>query len=197
MSTLIRTITNTSSLVSHTLFIPGYDPKNPVILAPSATLDLLSALSAETLHAMQDQLNALVTDGSITVAATIDSSLLWPATTPSIVGAATLPGVHANFGPTTLFHVTTTGMYQISYYIVNTTGGSGGDAVGQVVFNFVDPSGPNAIYASMPSGIGATLLGNGIRPVLAVAGSDITFTEGSGVFAGGLVMEIAATVTTL
>ena len=98
MTNLIRSVTNTSSLVSHTLFVPGYDPENPVVLAPSATLDLLSVLSGETLHAMQGQLNALVTDGSITVAAYIPSASLWPAAGFSYVMSSDTQVV---FNPTT------------------------------------------------------------------------------------------------
>ena len=196
MTNLIRSVTNTSSLVSHTLFVPGYDPENPVILAPSATLDLLSVVSGETLHAMQAQLNALVAEGSITSAATIPSANLWPAANPSTAGSDHRVGVAADFGPVTLFTVTTPGMYQINNYIVNTTSGSGGDSVGQLVFNFPDSSGGNAIYANMPSGTNATLLGNTTGAFWATAGN-ITYTLGSAVFAGGLRMEISATVTAL
>jgi hypothetical protein len=80
MATLFtRSITNTSSTVTLNLFIPGYDRHNPVTVAPSTTLDLLTVIDEETLHAMQGQLNALVADGSATVAAQISSSNLWPA----------------------------------------------------------------------------------------------------------------------
>jgi hypothetical protein len=197
MTNLIRSVTNTSSMVSQTLFVPGYDPENPVVLAPSATLDLLSVVSAETLHAMQPGLNLLISQGAITTAATIPSANLWPAANPSTEASVNLPHVVANFGPTTLFTVPSTGMYQINYYIVNTTSGSGGDSVGQLIFTFVDPSGSNDIYANMPSGTNATLLGNGTAAVFAVAGSNITWTEGSGVFAGGLVMNISASIVSL
>jgi hypothetical protein len=79
MTNLIRSVTNTSATKTLPLFVPGYDPENPVSVAPSATLDLLSVMSDETLHAMQGQLAQLVSDGSITVAAFISSTSLWPA----------------------------------------------------------------------------------------------------------------------
>jgi hypothetical protein len=79
MSNLIRSVTNTSASNTLHFVIPGYDASNPVSLAPSGTLDLLSITDSNTLHAMQGQLNALVADGSITVAAFINSSNLWPA----------------------------------------------------------------------------------------------------------------------
>lgn len=51
-----------------------------------------------------------------------------------------------------------------------------------------------AAYASMPSGTNATLLGNGSVPLQLVAGSTVTYTEGSGVFAGGYVMRLDTSV---
>lgn len=87
MVLITRSITNTSSSKSLSLFIPGYDTNNPVIVAPSTTLDLLSVLEGETLHAMQGQLAALVADGSITVAAQISSSNLWPAAMMSYIAS--------------------------------------------------------------------------------------------------------------
>jgi hypothetical protein len=79
MSNLIRSLTNSSSSKSLVLQVPGYDPLNPVSIAPSATLDLLSVMSSETLHAMQGELSALVSDGSATAAAFISSTNIWPA----------------------------------------------------------------------------------------------------------------------
>jgi hypothetical protein len=87
MVLLTRSVTNTSSLKSLPLFVPGYDTNNPVVVAPSATLDLLSVVDAETLHAMQGQLAALAFDGSITVAAQIQSSSLWPAALYSYIAS--------------------------------------------------------------------------------------------------------------
>lgn len=98
MVLLTRSVTNSSSTKSLPLFVPGYDTNNPVIIAPSATLDLLSVMSGETLHAMQGQLSALVTDGSITVAAQIQSSSLWPAAGFSYVMSSDTQVV---FNPTT------------------------------------------------------------------------------------------------
>ena len=113
-------------------------------------------------------------------------------------GVSTLvTNIHATFGPVLLYTVPSTGLYNISYYIVNTTSGGGSDAVGQLVFNYTDPSGGNALYASMPSGTNATLLGNGSAPVLLVAGSTVTYTLGSAVFSTSLKMEIATSITHL
>ena len=66
--------------------------------------------------------------------------------------------VSGNIGPVTVFTVPTTGMYLLSSYIVNTVSGTGADAVGQLVVNYTDPSGGNAMYASMPSGTNATFV---------------------------------------
>lgn len=114
--------------------------------------------------------------------------------TGTTVGSDHRTAVAANFGPITLYTITTPGMYQINYYIVNTVTGGGADAVGQLVFNYPDSSGGNAAYASMPSGINATLLGNGTYAAYMTAGA-ITYTLGSFVGATSLRMEISATAT--
>jgi len=104
------------------------------------------------------------------------------------------PAVAANFGPTTLLTASISGLHEISYYIVNVAQGSGADSVGQLVFNYTDTSGANAVYANMPASINATILGQGSVPVYLVAGSTVTCTLGSGVFAGGLAMDIAINI---
>src|ERR1700690_3062970 len=71
---------------------------------------------------------------------------------PHSVANVSTSSISANFGPSLLFTVPVTGMYQISYYIVNTVSGTGGDAEGQLVFNYTDASGGNTLYANMPSG---------------------------------------------
>lgn len=80
MATLTRSITNTSAVQTLTIFIPGYDDTFAVSVAPSATLDLLTVMFGEQLHAAQPELVNMVAAGSITVAATINSSALFPAT---------------------------------------------------------------------------------------------------------------------
>jgi hypothetical protein len=87
MVLIARTITNASSTESLPLLVPGYDPENPVTLAPSATLDLLTVVSGETLHAMKDELSALVAANAIIVVASIDSSALFPASLYSYIAS--------------------------------------------------------------------------------------------------------------
>jgi hypothetical protein len=106
----------------------------------------------------------------------------------------TVSTVSSNVGPVLVYTVPTTGMYLISSYIVNTVSGTGADSEGQLVINYVDPSGSNAMYASMPSGTNATLVGSSSSPVTLVAGSTVTYTQGSGVYAGGLAMSIGVSV---
>lgn len=77
MTAIIRSIKNVSG-VTLTLQVPGYDPTNPVTIANNATLDLLTIITSEALHAMQLQLSGLVSDGSITVTGYIDSSDIEP-----------------------------------------------------------------------------------------------------------------------
>jgi hypothetical protein len=98
MANLIRSVTNASSVEAITLFIPGYDSNNPVMVAASATLDLLSMVSAETLHAMQSELSSQVSSGEITVAAYIPSASLWPAMLGTYLASSDTQVV---FNPTT------------------------------------------------------------------------------------------------
>lgn len=98
MPTLIRSITNTSSVETLTIFVPGYDDTFSVSIAPSATLDLLTVMFAEQLHAAQPELANMVAVGSLTVAATIDSSALFPATAINLVMSSDTQVV---FSPTT------------------------------------------------------------------------------------------------
>lgn len=98
MSLIIRSITNASSTKSMNLFVPGYDDNNPVVIAPSATLDLLSVMSSETLHAMQKELTDLFNEGSITIAASMDSANLWPA---AMLGFIAASDTQIIFDPTT------------------------------------------------------------------------------------------------
>lgn len=106
MSLLIRSITNTSSVEPINLVVPGYDPANPVVVGTSATLDLLSVMSTETLHAMQGELSALVADGSATVAASIPSADLWPAALGTYLAASDTQVV---FNPTSISATHTAG----------------------------------------------------------------------------------------
>lgn len=85
MSLLIRSITNTSAVETLQIFVPGYDDTYSVSLAPLATLDLLTVMFSEMLHAAQPELNAMVSAGALTVAATINSAAIFPATSISIV----------------------------------------------------------------------------------------------------------------
>jgi hypothetical protein len=81
---MTRSVTNTSSTNPVTLFVPGFDPENPLVIAPSATVDLLSLMPADALHAMQQNLADRITAGELVlpdpVDATVDSSVIYPGT---------------------------------------------------------------------------------------------------------------------
>lgn len=98
MATLTRSITNTSAVETLTIFVPGYDDTFSVSVAPSATLDLLTVMFAEQLHAAQPELASMVASGAITVAATINSAALFPATAISL---AMSNDTQVVFNPTT------------------------------------------------------------------------------------------------
>jgi len=73
MATLIRTVRNeTSSDII--IKIPGINPNNPLILAPSVNVDLFSRISADELEALQSILTKLVVSGSITVIDSIEET---------------------------------------------------------------------------------------------------------------------------
>jgi hypothetical protein len=82
MALIIRTVTSTSSSTIE-LFVPGYDTIKPqVSIAPSATLDLFTVLTAEELETIQNQLVELVALNDLVVVATVD-----PATFNPVAGA--------------------------------------------------------------------------------------------------------------
>jgi hypothetical protein len=83
MVLLTRSLTNASSTDPVVMFVPGFDHTNPVVIAPSSTLDLLSVMPADSLHAMQGNIASLIESGRVMlpdpVNDTIDSSVLYPA----------------------------------------------------------------------------------------------------------------------
>lgn len=97
MPTLTRSITNASSTVPLVLAIPGFDPTSKITIAASATLDLLSVMTADSFHAFQGQVAQLVASGEVTVALTIDSSVIYPAAT---INNVTSSDTQVVFNPT-------------------------------------------------------------------------------------------------
>lgn len=97
MAIYTRSITNASSSNTITIFVPGYDNKLSVSVAPSATLDLLTVLFVEQLHAMQSELDSYVAAGEIIVAGTIFSDALFAA---SLYGTPSAPDTKVVFNPT-------------------------------------------------------------------------------------------------
>lgn len=79
MATLTRSITNASSTTALVLGIPGFDPTSQITIPASGTVDLLSVMTPDSLHAFQGQIAQIVAAGEATVAATIDSASLYPA----------------------------------------------------------------------------------------------------------------------
>jgi len=74
MAIIIRSVTNNTPYTL-TLKVPSLEENLlPVTVSSSATLDLLSVVTEDDLIAMQLYLNGMVDRGSLTVAATIDTS---------------------------------------------------------------------------------------------------------------------------
>jgi len=150
MTLITRSITNTSSSKSLPLFVPGYDTNNPVTVAPSATLDLLSVVDAETLHAMQGQLAQLVSDGAATVAATISSSSLWPA---ALYGYIASNDTQIVFTPTSGSATHTAG-FTVAVQVKNAAGGID-------VFD----SSTTVVVTATPTGASVPLLNGHASPI--------------------------------
>jgi len=75
LATLIRSVKNeTSTTIS--IRVPGINPSGPVEIAASATLDLLTVVSEDELEALQDLLAGMVSRGSLSTTATIESTNL-------------------------------------------------------------------------------------------------------------------------
>jgi hypothetical protein len=75
MTLIIRSITNLRSVpISITVFSTLSANQAPLVIAPSATLDLLSVVTEDDLIALQHYLNQLVSAGTISVFATIDTA---------------------------------------------------------------------------------------------------------------------------
>ncbi len=75
MSLIHRKVKNLNSS-SITLRIPGFNPRNPVVIAPGVTVDLLTLVSEDELEAMEVELNTLVNKGILQSIATVDTAVL-------------------------------------------------------------------------------------------------------------------------
>jgi len=157
MVLITRSITNTSSSKSLPLFVPGYDPENPVTIAPSATLDLLSVMSGETLHAMQGELAKLISDGAATLAASMDSSNLWPAAMLSYIASNDTQIV---FNPTSGSATHTAG-FTVAIQVENAAGG----------IDIFDSS-TTVVVTATPTGASVPLLNGHASPIT------VTMTNG-------------------
>lgn len=176
MATLIRSLHNSSATVAINLGIAGYDPTESLVIAPSSTVDLLSVMDGQSLHAMQAQLAALVAAGAATTVATIDSSLLYPAASSQVVARLSDVGVATDIStPVVLFTPTVSGLYQINAYQVCTASATGGDTSGQTLIGWTDVTGFNQWYFQATTLNNATLIVAGTKAVWAVAGSPIQF----------------------
>lgn len=150
----------------------------------------MNSLDANLYPATIDKLEDAVSGNPLTILDDREMTQVLGAVYTSSANSSlsSLTAVAANFGPLTLATPSVSGLYRISYYLVCTATGSG-DTPGQLVFNYQDETGPNALYASMPSASNATLLGNGEAPVWCVAGQPVTCTLGSATFATGSLFD--------
>jgi hypothetical protein len=199
MATLIRSIHNTSSTNTITLGIPGFDPTESLVVAPSTTVDLLSVMTADALHAMQSQLASLVAAGEVTTVLTIDSSVLYNTAYTAIqsavqtVGTLSFTNVSADIGtvgaPTvgsTIFTPTVTGLYLLSFYGLATTAPSGADAAPNLYMKWTDEHGLQTAF-NFAGNLDMTYTDgpNSITmPIYAVAGQPIWMATAAGNYSG-------------
>lgn len=136
MTNVIRTVQSGDG-VAHTLLIPGYDTINPVTIPSSGTVDLLTTLSPETLHAMQPELNLAVANGQLSVVSTITVAALWALAS----GSGGVSSIHADSNPSLVGAVqlvsgTNITLSQVGQAItVNSTGGAPGGVNTEIQFN--------------------------------------------------------------
>jgi hypothetical protein len=85
MSILISKVLNLTTK-TFTIPLPGIDPHDPLVIGPSATVDLRQFMTLETLEALQPLLNEMISSGSLSSVATVSStSLESPRSQPQIV----------------------------------------------------------------------------------------------------------------
>ena len=75
MSLIHRKVKNLNASTI-TLRIPGFNPRNPVVIAPGVTVDLLTLVSEDELEAMELELNTLVDKGILQSIETVDTAVL-------------------------------------------------------------------------------------------------------------------------
>ena len=89
------------------------------------------------------------------------------------------------------------GMYRINCYIVNTTSGTGGDALPDVFITIADESGANTVYMGQAPGLTAGMNAYTTVPFWCSASTTITYTITGGTYAGGLKMAMHMMLETL
>jgi len=145
------------------------------------------------LNATGPTTGGIALNATVTMSNTVsldDSSLVRVAATANLVG------IDSDLATTTLFAPSVAGLYKIAYYIVCTNTGSG-DTVPQLVFNYTDETGGNAINATMPANPNATLASGGISPIYMAASTPLTYALGSGAYSNGSAYSIYVVVEKL
>ena len=99
MSIITKSVTNLLTY-SITLPIPGYDANHPPVVVPaSSTLDLLTVLTEDELEAIQPTLALLVRDNSLSVAATVDTTMFDYVDTSKLVDWVISTDILIQFAP--------------------------------------------------------------------------------------------------
>ena len=89
MSLIHRNVTNLNASPI-TIRIPGFNPRNPIVLQPSAATDLLTLVSEDELEALEVELNKLVANGVLQSNSTIDTANLHVADATEITNLKTV-----------------------------------------------------------------------------------------------------------
>jgi hypothetical protein len=72
MSTLIRSVRNETSNTL-TIRVPGFNPENPIVLAPSVIVDLMNLLDLDQLESLQKELQGLIDRGALSLQDSVNS----------------------------------------------------------------------------------------------------------------------------
>ena len=94
----------------------------------------------------------------------------------------TVSGIAANVAAKKLMTADATGLYRVSCYWVNTTAGTGGDALPDVAVSFTDDSGTNAVYMGQPPALTIGSIGYTTAPIWCITGDEISYTISGGTY---------------
>jgi hypothetical protein len=181
-------IKNVSSGIITIDDIPGPQSGEGLEIQPGATITIFNDQAQESA-----QLGSFLASGALVNQGFSEPSAGTPVDIPAsrVVAAKDALAVAANSAaPVSLIAaVAASGLYRVNAYVVCTHTGTG-DTVPNLVVNYSDETGGNAVYANMPANPNATLLGATTQVMYLAAGSAVTYSVSGGTFTNGSKYDI-------